>query len=81
VGIVNSNSTVNSTGPKLSGSIDTVIRKCNSFDQHFENQRNKVPFYPILPAFRKNIAFGNVPGLRPFVLLICATYECVALVE
>jgi hypothetical protein len=34
----------------------------------------KVLFYPMLPDFRKTIAFRKVPRLRPFALLVRATY-------
>jgi hypothetical protein len=43
--------------------------------ERFENEKKvKVLFYPMIPDFRKSIVFRKVPRLRPFVLLVRATW-------
>jgi hypothetical protein len=41
--------------------------------KHIGMANTKFKRHRILPDFRKNIAFGNVPRLRQFVLLVSAT--------
>jgi hypothetical protein len=49
---------------------------CRYFCQyiHWTMKNSKAFFCPKLPDFRKSIAFWQVPRLRPFVLLLRATY-------